>query len=482
MGNEGKEVRVLMVTLALQGHLNPTLRFAKRLVSKGVHVTLATTEVSLQSKSPLGCTTIAAHDHDDQSPRVHFEFFSDGLDDVDADRRNDSEFYFESLKTKGSINLSNLITKLTNGDKNKKFSCIIINPFTPWAADIALQHEIPCAVLWIQACTVFSIYYHYFKHQHLFPHTLENPNDVVSLPAIPVLQVKELPSFILPDSPLMKKLLSDLFQRLDNIKWVLGNSFDALEIDVVASMASIDAPIIPIGPLVSPFMFGKEETVAGNVDIWRVEDSCIEFLDKKPISSVVYISFGSINVLTQDQMDSVATALKNSNRPFLWVIKPLEKNFGMKSGELPTEFLEETKDRGLVVKWCPQERVLMHRSIACFVTHCGWNSTLETVVAGVPVVAYPKWSDQPTDAKLLVDVLKMGVKMRIYGDDDGVFSDGVVERCIAEVTDVGLKLKATEMKKRAVALKEAAKKAVDDGGSSDMNMDRFISEIKGVSC
>ncbi|KAK1587751.1 hypothetical protein Q3G72_016462 [Acer saccharum] len=479
MGNEGKEVRVLMVTLALQGHLNPTLRFAKRLVSKGVHVTLATTEVSLQSKSPLDCTTIAAHD--DQAPRVHFQFFSDGLDDVDADRRNDSEFYFESLKTKGSINLSSLITNLTNGDKNKKISCIIINPFTPWAADIALQHEIPCAVLWIQACTVFSIYYHYFKHQHLFPYTLENPNDVVSLPAMPVLQVKELPSFILPDNPLiMKRVLSDLFQRLDNIKWVLGNSFDALEIDVVASMASINVPIIPIGPLVSPFMLGKEETVAGNVDIWSVEDYCIEFLDKKPISSVVYISFGSINVLTQDQMDNVATALKNSNRPFLWVIKPPEKISGMKSGELPTGFLEDTKDRGLVVKWCPQERVLMHSSVACFVTHCGWNSTLETVVGGVPVVAFPKWSDQPIDAKVLVDVLKMGVKMRIYGDDDGVFSDGVVERCIAEVADIGLK--ATEMKKRAVALKEAAKKAVEDGGSSDMNIDRFISEIEGVSC
>ncbi|TXG59362.1 hypothetical protein EZV62_013935 [Acer yangbiense] len=310
---------------------------------------------------------------------------------------------------------------------------------------------------------------------------MENPNDVVSLPAMPVLQVKELPSFILPDDPLiMKKVLSDLFRRLDNIIWVLGNSFDALEIDVVALMASINAPIIPIGPLVSPFMLGKEETVAGNVDIWSVEDYCIEFLDKKPISSVVYISFGSINVLTQDQMDNVATALKNSNRPFLWVIKPPEKISGMKSGELPTGFLEETKDRGLVVKWCPQERVLMHSSVACFVTHCGWNSTLETVVGGVPVVAFPKWSDQPIDAKLLVDVLKMGVKMRIYGDDDGVFSDRVVERCIAEVADIGLK--AAEMKKRAVALKEAAKKAVADGGSSDINIDRFISEIEAVSC
>ncbi|KAL5821760.1 hypothetical protein ACOSQ3_023642 [Xanthoceras sorbifolium] len=479
MESQREEVRVLMVAMAMQGHLNPMLRFAKLLVSKGVHVTLATTEVALQSLSVDSriSNTFSIINQDSatpKTPRVHLEFFSDGLDD-DFDRKNHIESFLESIQTKGSRNLSNLITNLES--ENNKFSCIITNPFTPWVVAIALEHDIPCAMLWIQSCTIYSLYYHFFKHPQLFP-PLEDPNNTLMLPAMPVLQVKEIPSFILPSKPeIFKKMMADLFQRLDKIKWVLGNSFKELEEDVVASMASLN-PIIPVGPLVSPCMLGKKETVAGNVDIWNAEDSCIEWLDKKPFSSVIYISFGSLNVLTQDQMDSVATALKNSNRPFLWVIKPpaVRGSDDKKFCELKSGFLEETKERGLVVKWCSQDRVLMHPSVACFMTHCGWNSTLETVVAGVPIIAYPEWTDQPLDAKLLVDVLKIGVKMRINGEDT-VLSAEEVERCITEVTEG---LKAMEMKRRAVALKEAAKKAVEDGGSIDQNMDRFISELKGI--
>lgn len=463
------QVRVLMVTFSTHGHLNPTLRLSKRLVSKGLHVTVATTEAA-RKHLMLNPTATRITES-----TVQFVFFPDGLSD-DFDRIKYVGAFIESLQKVGSKNLSSIINNLSNNDKKK--SCIITNPFMPWVPDVAAEHKIPCAVPWIQACAAYYIYYHYFKHPQLFP-SLENPNEAVHLPAMPSILVNELPSFLLPSGPIhFKQLVSDFVQKLDKVKWILGSSFYELEENVVASMATF-TPIIPVGPLVSPFMLGKQENAtAPSLDMWSTaeEYSCIEihqWLNKKPPSSVIYISFGSLLVLSQNQIDSIAAALINTKRPFLWVIRSQENKEG---GVLPAGFLEETKDRGLVVKWCSQEKVLMHPAVSCFLTHCGRNSTLETVAAGVPVIAYPEWTDQPTDAKLLVDVFKISVRMR--NEEDGTLSIQQVQRCIDEATQG---LNATQMKKRAVALKEAEnfKKALEDGGSSDANIDRFINEITG---
>ncbi|KAF5736191.1 putative UDP-glucosyltransferase [Tripterygium wilfordii] len=470
----GEQVNVLVVTLALQGHMNPMLKLSKLLVSKGLHVTLVTTELArhLMLKSNInGAFNNTQQTTNTNSPAINLEFFSDGLSE-DFNRDNNHDIFMEFLRTKGSENLSNLITNLTTNG-GKKFSCIICNPFIPWVAAVAAKHDIPCAMLWIQASAVFSIYYHFFKHPNLFPKSLDDPKETVELPGLPILEVQDLPSFILPSAPKsFNKMVSDIFSNVDKIKWVLGNSFNELEEDVINSLALTSSPILPIGPLVSPFLLGNEEKISGNIDMWSAEGSCIEWLDKKPTSSVIYISFGSILVLSQQQIDSIAIALRNSKKPFLWVIKPPQKNSEKKCGELPIGFLEETKGRGLVVAWSPQEKVLIHKAVACFITHCGWNSTLETASAGVPVIAYPEWTDQPTDAKLLVDVLKVGVRMR--NDKDGVLSQKEVERCIMEVTDGP---NAEKIRKRALELKEAAKKAVAPGGSSDKNIDQFIKEI-----
>lgn len=119
----------------------------------------------------------------------------------------------------------------------------------------------------------------------------------------------------------------------------------------------------------------------------------------------------------------------------------------------------------------------MHKAVACFMTHGGWNSALETVVSGVPVIVYPEWTDQPTNAKLLSDVFKVGVRVRINGDEeDGVVTTKEVERCIEEVINGP---RAAEMKKRAMELKEAANKALEAGGSSDQNINDFIKNISG---
>lgn len=465
-----------MSTVAMQGHMNPMLKFAKCLASKGVHVTIATTDVArhlIMSKSKNSPTTASENpsnnsDHHHHS-RIKLEFYSDGLS-PEFDRNSDVARFLDSLRTVGYKNLSDLVAAI---NEEREVSCMVFNPFMPWMAEVATDHDIPSAALWIQASTIYSIYYRYFENPSLFG-DLENPNgQAIELPGMPALAVQDLPTFILPSghSP-VKSALAEFYRNLSKVNWILGASFYELEEDVVNSMASLH-PIYPIGPLVSSFLLGKEETALGlDINMWSVEESCIDWLDKQPPSSVIYVAFGSLTVLTQSHVDGIATALRNVDRPFLWVLKPPEKGSEEEIGRLPPEFLEETKEKGLVVAWCPQEKVLMHRSVACFMTHAGWNSTLEAVAAGVPAVAYPKWTDQATNARLIADAFKVGVSVR--RGEDRVASAEEVERCILEVVNGP---RSGEIKKRAVELKEKAKKAVQSGGSSDKNIDQFIKEI-----
>lgn len=146
-------------------------------------------------------------------------------------------------------------------------------------------------------------------------------------------------------------------------------------------------------------------------------------------------------------------------------MKPPEWSTKDGEGQLPLGFQEETKEQGLVVPWCPQPRVLSHPAIACFVTHCGWNSILETVCSGVPLIAYPQWTDQPTNAKLIEDVFKIGVRLRSVQE---------LDECIEDILTGPW---SEEFRNNAVALKEVARKAVGHGGSSDQNVQLFVDEL-----
>lgn len=470
--NEEKEYghHVLMVSLATQSHINPLLRLGKRLVSKGLSVTVATPEIA---QHQLLKSFTSSKINDCVSDDIPCLFFSDGFD-LDYNRKSDLDHYMETIEKAGPGNLSKLI-KNHYHDKHKKLSCIINNPFVPWVVDVAAELGIPCAMLWIQPCSLFSIYYRFYNKLNPFP-TSENPNSSVELPGLQTLHTHDLPSFVLPSNPFgsFSRILNDLFQNLNKqYKWVLANSFFELEKEATESMSQL-CPIRPVGPLVPPSLLGQDEKLDVGVERWKPEDCCLEWLNKQSNSSVVYISFGSLAQLSANQMEVIAIALKNIKLPFLWIVKQSESASSDGEGTLPLWFLEETKNRGLVVSWCPQTKVLAHPAIACFVTHCGWSSLLETIVAGVPVIAYPQWSDQPTNAKLVADVFKIGLRLR--PSEDGFVGNEELEKCVEEIINGP---KSEYYKKNAVELKHAARQAVAGGGSSDQNIQLFADEILG---
>ncbi|KAL9317253.1 hypothetical protein ACSQ67_013770 [Phaseolus vulgaris] len=461
-----EDLHVLLVAFSAQGHINPLLRLGNTLQARGLHVTLATTELVyhrvFKSSTAHAADTVPTSI---TTNGIQIIFFSDGFGIGQNTATIDS--YMELVGKFGPVNLSNVI-KNHFINTSKKLACIINNPFVPWVADVAASYNIPCACLWIQPCALYAIYYRFYNSLNEFP-TLENPSMSVNLPGLPLLQPQDLPSFVLPSNPFgsMPKVLAEMLQHMKKLKWVLANSFYELEKDVIDSMAEL-CPITAVGPLVPPSLLGEDENEDVGIEMWKPQDSCMEWLTHQPPSSVIYVSFGSLIVFTAKQLESIAKALKNSNKPFLWVIKNKE---GEEPVPLPEGFVEESKEQGMVIPWCPQTKVLSHPAIACFLTHCGWNSMLEAITTGTPMIAWPQWTDQPTNAKLISDVFRVGV--RLTPGSDGFVATEEVERAFEEV------FAAEEFKRNASELKRAAREAVAHGGSSDRNIQSFVDEIIG---
>ncbi|KAL9231716.1 hypothetical protein vseg_006907 [Gypsophila vaccaria] len=480
---------VLMVVFASQGHINPMLRLGKQLQSKSnIHVTIATTEVSrhrlLNQPHSTATTTTTSNDNNNNNVSISgidFEFYSDGFS-LDYDRKSNLDTYMYTLTKVGPINLYNLIISLSkNQTKPKKFSCVIISPFVPWVSKISAQLGIPCAMLWIQPCTLFQIYHSFYNNLNDFP-TKENPNKSVKLPNLPLLSTCDLPSFVLPSNNIMSisETLSQAMKNVDNLRWVLANTFYELEKDVIDYVSKF-VDIKAVGPLVSPTLLLGEEQGHKNddhvgINLWKPDEDCIDWLDKNESNTVIYVSFGSLIVLSREQMEIICKALVDCKRPFLWVLKKEDYLVGEGVGEHFKYFLDEIKDKGIIVNWCPQDKVLLHKSLGCFVTHCGWNSTLETISCGVPIIAYPMWTDQPTNAKLMTEVF--GIGLRLWPNKDGLVGPEEIVKCIEEVMDGP---RAAEIQAKAVEWKRVARDAVARGGSSDRNIQEFVDDIVGNS-
>lgn len=192
-------------------------------------------------------------------------------------------------------------------------------------------------------------------------------------------------------------------------------------------------------------------------------DVCMKWLNEWSDASVVYVSFGSMAEVKEEQMEELALGLKASNYHYLWVVRALEE------AKLPRNFAAE---KGLVVTWCPQLDVLSHDAIGCFMTHCGWNSTLEALSLGVAMVAIPVWTDQSTNAKYVSDV--WGIGLRAQPDNKGIVRQGEVERCVREVMEGE---NGKKIKRNATKWKGIIRKASDADGSSDRNINEFITKL-----
>ncbi|CAF2228634.1 BnaA08g07620D [Brassica napus] len=438
----------LIVTFPAQGHINPALKLANRLIHHGATITYATTISALRRMGEPPSTE-----------GLSYAWFSDGFDEGPKSFE-DQKNYMSEFKRRGSDALSDLIRANLDGNAAKHpITGVIYSVLVPWASTVAREFHLPATLLWIEPATVLDIYYYYFNasHSHLFD------KEPIKLPKLPPFSTRDLPSFLQPSNVLPSALvtLREHIEALDsesNPK-VLVNTFSELEPDALTSVEKLR--MIPVGPLVSSSDDGK-------ADLFRSSDEdYIKWLDSKAEKSVIYVSLGSHgDGLWEKHMEALTSGVLATGRPFLWVVKET------KAEEKKSCFVDLIRgdDKGLVVGWCSQTAVLAHPSVGCFVTHCGWNSTLESLENGVPVVAFPQFADQCTTAKLVEDVWGIGV--RVKEGEEGHVDGDELRRCLEKVMGDGED--AEEMRRNAARWKTLAVDAAAEGGPSDLNLKGFM--------
>lgn len=297
---------------------------------------------------------------------------------------------------------------------------------------------------------------------------LDTPIDWIA--GMPTLRLGDISSFVRTLDPhcFALRVEEDEANSCARARGVILNTFEDLEHDVLAALRDEFPRVYTIGPLAAA---SAAAAAAGGLSLWEEDSECVAWLDAQADGSVLYVSFGSLAVLSLEQVAELAWGLAASDRPFLWAVRP-----GLVAGDrgadaLPEGFLAATGGRCFIAEWCAQEQVLRHRAVGGFLTHSGWNSTAESIWAGVPMVCWPGFADQYINCRYACEEWGIGLRL-----DEALRREQVaahVEELMAGVTD-----RAREMRRCAAKWKAAAWKATAPGGSSCESLDRLVEDLR----
>ncbi|XP_030459067.1 7-deoxyloganetin glucosyltransferase-like [Syzygium oleosum] len=480
MSSEARDKpHAVVIPYPAQGHINPILKLAKILHHRGFHITFVHTEYNhkrlLKSRGPSSLEGL---------PRFRFETIPDGLPTSESDE--DVTQHIPSLCDSTSKNclapFMNLLGRLNEGSVDDtevpKVSCVIADGAMSFALDAAEKLGVPGVLFWTPSACGALVYtqYHMLREKGLFP--LKDASYLTNgfldttidwIPGMKNIRLRDLPSFIRTTdaNDIMVNYIIREMERTHKASAVILNTFHCLEKDVLMAFSSIFPNLYTIGPI--HLLLNKIEddnSCCIGSNLWKEDPACLGWLDSKEPNSVLYINFGSIAVITGEQLIEFAWGLANSQKPFLWIMRS-----DLVAGDmavLPSKFLAETKERGMLAGWCPQERVLRHPSVGGFLTHCGWNSMLESICSGVPVLCWPFFAEQQTNC--FYSKNEWGIGMEI---DNDVKRDEV-EKLVRELMDGE---KGRVMKKKAMDWKRKAEEATEPGGSSYENLETLMSRV-----
>ncbi|CAH8362965.1 unnamed protein product [Eruca vesicaria subsp. sativa] len=345
---------------------------------------------------------------------------------------------------------------------------LLVDLFGTDAFDVAVEFHVSPYILFPSTANVLSFFLHLPKLDETMSCEFSELTEPVQLPGCVPFAGKDVPDPARDRKHDVYKCLLHNANRYKEAEGILVNTFLELETNALKALQEpgLDKPpVYPIGPLVN---IGKQEGSNG------VEEysECLKWLGKQPRGSVLYVSFGSGGALTLEQLKELALGLEDSEQRFLWVIRSpsqvVDASFFSLHREadpltfLPHGFLEQTKDRGFMVpSWAPQAQILAHPSSRGFLTHCGWNSTLESIVSGVPLIAWPLYAEQKMNAVLLAGDIHVALRARV--GEDGMVRREEVARVVKELME-GEEGKSVRNKMKE--MKEGASRVLSDDGSS----------------
>ncbi|KAL1291593.1 hypothetical protein HN51_060120 [Arachis hypogaea] len=453
---------VLVIPYPAQGHVNPMMSFSHKLVDHGCNIIFVNSDFNHKR------VVRSMENNNGSSSPIKLVSIPDGLG-PEHDRVNLGELSVSILRTMPS-KLEKLIEDLQMNE-GIKVTCVVADVFMGWALEVAKKVGIKGAFFWPAAASMFVLQYNVPKliadgilDTHGSPTSTTKTFWLSS--CIPAMDIKVIWWLNLFDSLVQERLFEYVLHCLrdsDNVTdWWLCNSTYELEPQAFSCVPNL----LPVGPL-SRTCDDNNKSVAPRSlgQFWEEDLSCMNWLDQQQNNSVVYVAFGSIALFDQKQFTELALGLELMNRPFLWVVRQ-DPNCENKI-YFPDEF---KGNRGKIVGWAPQQKVLSHPAIACFVSHCGWNSTVEGLTNGVRFLCWPYFADQFFNQRYICDVLKVGLGFDL--DENGLISRGEIKAKVDQLLD------DENTTPRSHKLMEKLKHNIGERGASSRNLNRFLTWLK----
>ncbi|XP_021903518.1 scopoletin glucosyltransferase-like [Carica papaya] len=480
------QLHVMFLPYLAPGHMMPMVDIARSFASHGINVTILTTPKNVL---PFA----SAVDRDIKSGKyiqfnvLHFPSSEFGLPEG-------CENLTAAPTPKMTVKLFHAIDMLQpqveQVFRECRPDCIVSDYLFPWTVDVAIELGIPRLAFngsgFFNLCVAHNLE-HYKPHMNVVSET-----ESFVVPGLPD-QITFTRSQ-LPDIVKTKTRFSALFDKLKEVEkksfGVLVNSFYELEPAYIDhSRKVIGLKVWPIGP--ASLLNNDEKAERGDKPSIP-KHSCLSWLDSKEPTSVVYICFGSLIRFTKSQITEMASALEESGHSFVWTIGKVltvddthNNDQQQQNSWLPEGFEEKVTQsgQGLIIRgWAPQVLILTHPAIGGFLTHCGWNSIMEGISAGIPMVTWPIFAEQFYNEKLVTQALRFGVSVgndtwKLWATEESpLINKEKIKKAIIEIMNNSNE--AIEMRKKARRLRELARKAVEEGGSSWSNIKDLIEGIR----
>lgn len=469
----------VLVPLMAQGHAIPMADMARLLASNGATVSFVTTPANASRMAAFvahaEATGLAIRFVSLRFPAVDFGL-PDGCESADMLRSKD--LYSNFLQACAALREP---LAAYAREQRPPPSCIVSDTMHWWTAGIARELGIP-RLSFNGNCGFSSLVRYMIIHDNLLEH-VGDENELISFPGFPT--PLELPKAKCPGSmyaPGLKQIRKKIYDEEIRCTGVVMNSFHDLEPACIESFRRITGKRVwTVGPMCLCNQESSAMAARGNkasVD----EARCLRWLDSMKAGSVIFVSFGSLACTEPRQLVELGLGLEASGKPFVWVIKAGDRLPEVEEW-LAEGFEERVEDRGMIIRgWAPQLVILWHQAIGGFVTHCGWNSTLEGICAGVPMVTWPHFGEQFVNERLVVDVLKTGVEVGVEGvtqwateQKEVKVGRNAVQAALSKLMDDGIV--AEEMRMRAKEFGIKAREALAVGGSSHTNISLLIQEM-----
>ncbi|KAF5736613.1 hypothetical protein HS088_TW14G00758 [Tripterygium wilfordii] len=471
--DSSRSPHVLIFPAPAQGHVDSMLKLSELLSLAGLRITFLNSDYN--HNRLVRYTDVQARFA--QYPGFQFKTIWDGLPNDHPRSGHEIMDVFDAMNSATKPLLEKMLTQ-----SDPPVNCIIGDGIMGWVIDVAEQLDIPIIHFRTIGASCFWAYYclhDTIEARQLPINGIEDMDRLITtVPGMETfLRCRDLPSFCRAsdlDDPNLRLVKTETRQS-PRTRGLILNTFEDLEGLMLSQIHTQCPNIYTIGPihahLNTRLGVNGTETQSSN-SLWEVDMSCISWLDKQPPKSVIYVSFGSITVMTRCQFMEFWFGLVNSKKRFLWVTRPDSiSGSGAGGGEIPVEIELGTKERGYMVSWAPQKEVLSHNAVGGFLTHSGWNSTLESIVSGVPMICWPYFADQQLNSRFVSEVWKLGLDMKDVCDRK------VVEKMVNDL----MVERREEFVRSTDKMARLAKKSVTEGGSSYCNLDRLIEDIRLMS-